>query len=67
MRSANFWPISQEIDFLFSVAVNYELYYALKLHTTVGIYLILSQICAASEAIVIEAQINGEFWIINPV
>ena len=49
------------------MTVDYELYYALKLPSSVGIYHIWSQICVASEARVIETEINGEFWIVNPV
>ena len=42
------------------MGVDYKLYYALKLLSSVGIYHILSQICAAYEARVMEAEINGE-------
>ena len=51
------------------MTVVYKFYHAYALLRNVGIYHILHQICAASEARVIEAEteINGEFWIVNPV
>ena len=49
------------------MTVVYKFCYAYALLRSVGIYHILHQICAASEARVIEAEINGEFWIVNPV
>ena len=67
MRTADFWLISQEIEFLQSMIVDNKLYYALKLLSSVGIYHIWSQICVASEARIIETEMDGEFWIINPV
>ena len=49
------------------MTVDNKLYYAVKLLSSVGIYHIWSQICVAYDVSVIETEINGEFWIINPV